>query len=88
MKSPRAAARLFFPRALFPGRAGTSSTANFEAHVKFVSPRRRLKGRANDALRCILADYLNVPASAVKILSGETSRTNVSKCTSVATAIA
>jgi len=31
-------------------------------------------GRANDALRRILADRLNVPVSAVKILSGEKSR--------------
>lgn len=33
-----------------------------------------LEGRANEALRRILADYLNVPLAAVKIASGERSR--------------
>jgi uncharacterized protein (TIGR00251 family) len=31
--------------------------------------------RANDALRHLLAEHLNLPVSAVRILSGETSRT-------------
>jgi hypothetical protein len=34
-----------------------------------------LDGRANDALRRVLADRLNVPISAVRIISGEKSRT-------------
>jgi uncharacterized protein len=34
-----------------------------------------LYGRANDALRRLLADRLNVPMSAVRIVSGDKSRT-------------
>jgi uncharacterized protein len=33
-----------------------------------------LEGRANEALRRLLADYLNVPLGAVKIASGQRSR--------------
>jgi uncharacterized protein len=34
-----------------------------------------MENRANEALRRLLAEHLNVPVSAVRILSGETSRT-------------
>jgi uncharacterized protein len=34
-----------------------------------------VEGRANDALRRLLAERLNVPVSAVKIVAGESSRT-------------
>jgi uncharacterized protein (TIGR00251 family) len=41
--------------------------------VRLTAP--PLDGRANDALRRLLADHLNVPMSAVRIVSGEKSRT-------------
>jgi uncharacterized protein len=41
--------------------------------VRLTAP--PLDGRANDALRRLLADRLNVPISAVRIVSGEKSRT-------------
>jgi uncharacterized protein (TIGR00251 family) len=34
-----------------------------------------VEGRANEALRRVLAEVLNVPIAAVRILAGETSRT-------------
>lgn len=34
-----------------------------------------VEGRANEALRRLLAERLNVPVSAVKIVAGETGRT-------------
>ena len=34
-----------------------------------------VEGRANEALRRLLAERLNVPVSAVRIVAGETSRT-------------
>ncbi len=40
--------------------------------VRLTAP--PLDGRANDALRRLLADRLNVPISAVRIVSGEKSR--------------
>jgi uncharacterized protein (TIGR00251 family) len=41
--------------------------------VRLTAP--PLDGRANDALRRLLADRLNVPMSAVRIVSGDKSRT-------------
>ena len=41
--------------------------------VRLTAP--PVEGRANDALRRLLAEELNVPVSAVTILSGEASRT-------------
>jgi uncharacterized protein (TIGR00251 family) len=41
--------------------------------VRLTAP--PLDGRANDALRRLLSDRLNVPISAVRIVSGEKSRT-------------
>jgi uncharacterized protein len=41
--------------------------------VRLTAP--PLDGRANDALRRVLAERLNVPISAVRIVSGEKSRT-------------
>lgn len=41
--------------------------------VRLTAP--PLDGRANDALRRFLAEHLNVPVSAVRIVSGEKSRT-------------
>jgi uncharacterized protein (TIGR00251 family) len=41
--------------------------------VRLASP--PVEGRANEALRRLLADHLNVPLSAVEIVSGERSRT-------------
>jgi uncharacterized protein (TIGR00251 family) len=41
--------------------------------VRLTAP--PLDGRANDALRRLLADRLNVPISAVRIVSGDKSRT-------------
>ena len=41
--------------------------------VRLTAP--PVDGRANEALRRILAEVLNVPIAAVRILAGETSRT-------------
>ncbi|HEY6902779.1 MAG TPA: DUF167 domain-containing protein [Candidatus Acidoferrales bacterium] len=41
--------------------------------VRLTAP--PLDGRANDALRRLLAESLNVPVSAVRIVAGEKSRT-------------
>jgi uncharacterized protein (TIGR00251 family) len=41
--------------------------------VRLTAP--PLDDRANDACRRVLADHLGVPASAIRILSGERSRT-------------
>ena len=45
------------------------------ARSKCASPRQPVDDRANDALRKLLARTLKVSVSAVKILSGEKSRT-------------
>lgn len=42
-------------------------------HVRLTAP--PVDDRANDACRRILAECLNIPVSAVRILSGERSRT-------------
>ncbi|MGH9736272.1 MAG: DUF167 domain-containing protein [Candidatus Acidiferrales bacterium] len=41
--------------------------------VRLTAP--PVEGRANDALRRVLAECLNVPVSAVRIVTGESSRT-------------
>jgi uncharacterized protein len=41
--------------------------------VRLAAP--PVEGRANEALRRLLAEHLNVPLSAVEIVSGERSRT-------------
>ena len=41
--------------------------------VRLTAP--PVEDRANEALRCLLAERLNVPASAVRIVAGEKSRT-------------
>jgi uncharacterized protein len=41
--------------------------------VRLTAP--PVEGRANEALRCLLAGRLNVPVSAVRIVAGEKSRT-------------
>lgn len=41
--------------------------------VRLTAP--PVEGRANDALRRLLAEQLNLPVSAVKIVAGESSRT-------------
>ncbi|HEV2205173.1 MAG TPA: DUF167 domain-containing protein [Candidatus Acidoferrales bacterium] len=41
--------------------------------VRLTAP--PVEGRANDALRQLLAEHLNVPVSAVAIVAGESSRT-------------
>jgi uncharacterized protein len=58
------------PRASRNAIAGVHAGA---VKVRLTAP--PLDGRANDALRRILADRLNVPISAVRIVSGEKSRT-------------
>lgn len=40
--------------------------------VRLTAP--PVEGRANDSLRRLLAEHLNVPVSAVRIVSGENSR--------------
>ncbi len=51
-----------------------SIDGEFQGALKAHVTAPPVDGRANDALRRILADRLNVPVSAVKILSGEKSR--------------
>ena len=46
---------------------------NGALRIRLTAP--PVDNRANDALRHLLAEHLNLPVSAVRILSGETSRT-------------
>lgn len=46
---------------------------NGALRIRLTAP--PLDNHANDALRHLLAEHLNLPVSAVRILSGETSRT-------------
>ena len=56
-------------------RAGRDSIdGEFQGALKAHVTAPPIDGRANDALRHILAERLNVPVSAVKILSGERNR--------------
>ena len=45
-----------------------------------------VEGRANEALRRLLAERLNVPMSAIRIVAGETSRTKRVSITGVSRA--
>lgn len=58
-----------------PRASSDSIEGEFQGALKIRLTAPPVDGRANDALRRLLADHLNVPASAVKILSGEKSRT-------------
>ncbi|MHB8484111.1 MAG: DUF167 domain-containing protein [Candidatus Acidiferrales bacterium] len=59
---------------IVPRSSRDSIDGEFQGALKAHVTAPPVDGRANDALCCILADRLNVPVSAVKILSGEKSR--------------
>ena len=59
---------------IVPRASRDSIDGEFQGALKTHVTAPPVDGRANDALRHILAERLNVPVSAVKILSGEKSR--------------
>ncbi|HEV2314621.1 MAG TPA: DUF167 domain-containing protein [Candidatus Acidoferrales bacterium] len=59
---------------IVPGASRDSIDGEFQGALKARVTAPPVDGRANDALRHILAERLNVSVSAVKILSGEKSR--------------
>ncbi|MHB8412449.1 MAG: DUF167 domain-containing protein [Candidatus Acidiferrales bacterium] len=64
---------IVFSVRVIPRASRDSMDGEFQGALKVHLTAPPVDGRANDALRLILADRLNVPAPAVKILSGETS---------------
>lgn len=66
---------IVFSVRVIPRASRDSIDGEFEGALKVHVTAPPVDGRANDALRRILADRLNVSVSAVKILSGEKSRT-------------
>ena len=58
-----------------PRASRDSIDGEFQGALKIHLTAPPADGRANDALRRFLAERLNVPASAVRILRGEKSRT-------------
>ncbi|HLW44383.1 MAG TPA: DUF167 domain-containing protein [Candidatus Acidoferrales bacterium] len=69
----RAGAVIFMVR-IVPRSSRDSFDGEFQGALKAHVTAPPVDGRANDALRRVLAERLNVPVSAVKILSGEKSR--------------
>ena len=59
---------------LSPRASRDAIEGEFQSALKIRLTAPPVENRANDALRKFLAANLNVPASAVKILSGEKSR--------------
>jgi len=57
-----------------PRASRDSIDGEFQGALKAHVTAPPVDGRANDVLRRVLAERLNVPVSAVKILSGEKSR--------------
>jgi len=65
---------VIFSVRIVPRASRDSIDGEFQGALKVHVTAPPVDGRANDALRRILAERLNVPVSAVKILSGEKSR--------------
>jgi len=65
---------VIFSVRIVPRASRDSIDGEFQGALKAHVTAPPVDGRANDALRRILAERLNVPVSAVKILSGEKSR--------------
>ena len=58
-----------------PGASRTEIGGEWQGALRIRLAERAQDGRANDALRCLLAARLKVPKGAVKIARGEQSRT-------------
>lgn len=65
---------VIFSVRIVPRTSRDSIDGEFQGALKAHVTAPPVDGRANDALRRILAERLNVPVSAVKILSGEKNR--------------
>lgn len=65
---------VIFSVRIVPRASRDSIDGEFQGALKAHVTAPPVDGRANDALRRILAERLNVPVSAVKILSGEKNR--------------
>ena len=63
-----------FMARIVPRASRDSIEGEFQGALKAHVTAPPVDGRANDVLRRVLAERLNVPVSAVKILSGEKSR--------------
>lgn len=65
---------VIFSVRIVPKASRDSIDGEFQGALKAHVTAPPVDGRANEALRCMLAERLNVPVSAVKILSGGKSR--------------
>lgn len=57
-----------------PGAKKSAVSGMHDGHIKIKVNLPPIDGKANDALILFLSDFLNIPKSTIKIISGEKSR--------------